>query len=76
MLDFPSSLQKNEQTPELETGAVKAILDLYDVMRHDVLSINMRFVQMVDMFFCFPSRTFISNPIQSAEIIMRHGICC
>ncbi|PIN22751.1 1,3-beta-glucan synthase/callose synthase catalytic subunit [Handroanthus impetiginosus] len=33
---------KKDQTPELETGAVKAILDLYDVMRHDVLSINMR----------------------------------
>ncbi|XP_057776741.1 callose synthase 9 [Salvia miltiorrhiza] len=33
---------KKEQTPDLETGAVKAILDLYDVMRIDVLSINMR----------------------------------
>ncbi|KAL3828142.1 hypothetical protein ACJIZ3_016944 [Penstemon smallii] len=33
---------KKDHTPELETGAVKAILDLYDVMRHDVLSINMR----------------------------------
>ncbi|KAL6499585.1 Callose synthase 9 [Orobanche gracilis] len=33
---------KKDQTPELETGAIKAILDLYDVMRHDVLSINMR----------------------------------
>lgn len=33
---------KNDKTPALETGAVKAILDLYDVMRHDVLSINMR----------------------------------
>ncbi|CAA3013942.1 callose synthase 9 [Olea europaea subsp. europaea] len=33
---------KSDKTPELETGAVKAILDLYDVMRHDVLSINMR----------------------------------
>ncbi|KAL7084442.1 hypothetical protein ACP275_14G223700 [Erythranthe tilingii] len=33
---------KKDQTPELETGAVKAILDLYDVMRHDILSINMR----------------------------------
>ncbi|KAL8505877.1 hypothetical protein ACS0TY_016920 [Phlomoides rotata] len=33
---------KNDQTPELETGAIKAMLDLYDVMRLDVLSINMR----------------------------------
>ncbi|KAK4482394.1 hypothetical protein RD792_009549 [Penstemon davidsonii] len=33
---------KKDHTPELETGAVKAFLDLYDVMRHDVLSINMR----------------------------------
>ncbi|KAL1561337.1 Callose synthase 9 [Salvia divinorum] len=33
---------KKDQTPDLEAGAVKAILDLYDVMRIDVLSINMR----------------------------------
>ncbi|KAL3620450.1 Callose synthase 9 [Castilleja foliolosa] len=33
---------KKDRTPELETGAVKAVLDLYDVMRLDVLSINMR----------------------------------
>lgn len=33
---------KEDQTTELESGAIKAIQDLYDVMRHDVLSINMR----------------------------------
>ncbi|KAG6422840.1 hypothetical protein SASPL_113221 [Salvia splendens] len=33
---------KKDQTPDLEAGAVKAILDLYDVMRMDVLSFNMR----------------------------------
>ncbi|XP_059665125.1 callose synthase 9 [Cornus florida] len=33
---------KENETPELESGAIKAIQDLYDVVRHDVLSINMR----------------------------------
>lgn len=33
---------KEVQTPELEKGAIKAVQDLYDVVRHDVLSINMR----------------------------------
>ncbi|KAG6682973.1 hypothetical protein I3842_13G169600 [Carya illinoinensis] len=33
---------KEVKTPELEEGAVKAIQELYDVVRHDVLSINMR----------------------------------
>ncbi|KAH1140700.1 hypothetical protein AAZX31_10G279900 [Glycine max] len=33
---------KETETPELEKGAVRAVQDLYDVMRHDVLSINMR----------------------------------
>ncbi|KAG6419846.1 hypothetical protein SASPL_116358 [Salvia splendens] len=33
---------KKDQTPDLEAGAVKAILDLYDVMRMDVLSFNLR----------------------------------
>ncbi|KAJ7957439.1 Callose synthase-like protein [Quillaja saponaria] len=33
---------KEVQSPELEKGAVKAVQDLYDVVRHDVLSINMR----------------------------------
>jgi callose synthase len=34
------------ETPESEKGAVKAVQDLYDVVRHDVLSINMRSVYM------------------------------
>ncbi|KAI4307526.1 hypothetical protein L6164_030703 [Bauhinia variegata] len=33
---------KEVETPELEKGAVKAVQDLYDVVRLDVLSINMR----------------------------------
>ncbi|EPS67036.1 hypothetical protein M569_07740, partial [Genlisea aurea] len=33
---------KKDHTAELENGATKAFLDLYDVMRIDVLSINMR----------------------------------
>ncbi|KAF5447956.1 hypothetical protein F2P56_033466 [Juglans regia] len=33
---------KEVKTPELEKGAVKAIQDLYDVIRHDFLSINLR----------------------------------
>jgi len=37
-------IQRETETPELERGAVRAIQDLYDVMRLDVLSINMRFV--------------------------------
>ncbi|KAG4911348.1 hypothetical protein JHK87_057464 [Glycine soja] len=35
-------LMKETETPELERGAVRAVQDLYDVMRHDVLSINLR----------------------------------
>lgn len=33
---------KEAETPELVNGAIKAVQDLYDVVRHDVLSINMR----------------------------------
>jgi callose synthase len=33
---------KEVETPLLEKGAVEAVQDLYDVVRHDVLSINMR----------------------------------
>lgn len=39
-------VQKEVETPELEKGAIKAVQDLYDVVRHDVLSINMRFVNL------------------------------
>ncbi|KAE8037014.1 hypothetical protein FH972_009641 [Carpinus fangiana] len=35
-------LLREVETPENEKGAVNAVLDLYDVVRHDVLSINMR----------------------------------
>ncbi|KAH9789373.1 callose synthase 9 [Citrus sinensis] len=33
---------KEAETPVLQKGAVQAVQDLYDVVRHDVLSINMR----------------------------------
>lgn len=33
---------KETETPELERGAVRAVQDLYDVVRYDVLSIDMR----------------------------------
>lgn len=39
------NLQKEVETPELKKGAVKAVQDLYDVIRHDVLSVNMRSVK-------------------------------
>ncbi|XP_027148631.1 callose synthase 9 [Coffea eugenioides] len=33
---------REDHTPELESGAIKAVQDLYDVMHYDVLNINMR----------------------------------
>lgn len=38
-------VQKEVGTSDLEKGAVKAVQDLYDVVKHDVLSVNMRFVK-------------------------------
>lgn len=37
-------VQKEGETSDLEKGAVKAVQDLYDVIRHDFLSIDMRYV--------------------------------
>ncbi|THF95571.1 hypothetical protein TEA_019008 [Camellia sinensis var. sinensis] len=37
-----SIVKKEVETPELKNGAVKAIQDLYDVVRLDVLNLNMR----------------------------------
>lgn len=34
--------QKEVEEPDLVNGAVKAVQDLYDVVQHDVLSVNMR----------------------------------
>lgn len=34
--------QKEVETPDSGKGAVNAVQDLYDVVQHDVLSINMR----------------------------------
>ncbi|KAF8395922.1 hypothetical protein HHK36_019877 [Tetracentron sinense] len=39
---FFSLVQKEVGTPKLEKGAVKSVQDLYDVIRHDILSLNMR----------------------------------
>lgn len=42
--DFVSDCsQKEEESPELAKGAVKAVQDLYDVVRHDIISLNMRY---------------------------------
>lgn len=47
-------IQKEAETPVLQKGAVQAVQDLYDVVRHDVLSINMRFDKPQSFFFpCF-----------------------
>lgn len=40
-------IQKGGGTSELEKGAVKAVQDLYDVVHHDVLSVNMRSVKLL-----------------------------
>ena len=44
--------QKGAETPEMEKGAVKAVQDLYDVVRHDVLSIDMRYVKFDGVGLC------------------------
>lgn len=35
--------QKEEESPEMAKGAVKAVQDLYDVVRHDIIYLNMRY---------------------------------
>lgn len=45
-------LQKEGETSELEKGAVKAVQDLYDVVCHDVLSIDLRSVKVVNLYLC------------------------
>lgn len=42
-------LQRESKTPELEKGAVKAVQDLYDVVHYDILTLNMRFVDLLSM---------------------------
>ncbi|OVA03159.1 Glycosyl transferase [Macleaya cordata] len=37
-----TGILKETESPELTKGAVKAVQDLYDVVRHDILSVNMR----------------------------------
>eukprot|EP00268_Persea_americana_P015686 TRINITY_DN1734_c0_g1_i2.p1 TRINITY_DN1734_c0_g1~~TRINITY_DN1734_c0_g1_i2.p1 ORF type:complete len:1912 (-),score=285.97 TRINITY_DN1734_c0_g1_i2:1152-6887(-) len=37
-----TGILKEEESPELANGAVEAVQDLYDVVRHDIISLNMR----------------------------------
>ncbi|XP_068639698.1 callose synthase 9 isoform X2 [Aristolochia californica] len=37
-----TGILREPESPELAKGAVKAVQDLYDVVRHDILSLNMR----------------------------------
>lgn len=52
--------QKEAETSDSDKGAVKAVQDLYDVVRHDVLSVDMRSLHYLlwlhsDFFFTFLS---------------------
>lgn len=42
VLLFTFHVKKEAKAPELEKDAVQAVQDLYDVVRHDILSVNMR----------------------------------
>ncbi|XP_043693425.1 callose synthase 9 [Telopea speciosissima] len=37
-----TGILREKETPELQMGAVKAVLDLYDVIQHDILVVNRR----------------------------------
>ena len=74
--------QKEEENPVSVKGAVDAVRDLYDVVRHDVLSINMRSVWFSYSFYWRQSHSFCSSSFQIwltmalfSGKIMRHGIC-
>ena len=75
-------MQREDHTPELESGAIKAVQDLYDVMHYDVLNINMRFATQLDFFsltfgpfsVCY-SCSMISL-FSFSETTMRRGIFC
>ena len=69
-------VQKKEESPELVNGAVKAVQDLYDIVRHDVLSYNMRsvilflmcqYLQKEVVRHCFNRWQLLGNT-------MKHGI--
>lgn len=44
-------LQKEEHSQKQESGAVNALQDLYDVMRFDVLHVNMRYFGVIIVIF-------------------------
>lgn len=54
-------IQKEAETPVLQKGAVQAVQDLYDVVRHDVLSINMRFDKPQSFFSLVFGPLFLGN---------------
>jgi len=39
--------QREVEEPDLVNGAIKAVQDLYDVVQHDVLSVNMRYFKLI-----------------------------
>lgn len=45
-------IQEKGQTEELEKVAIKTVLDLYDVMMHDVLHVDMRSINNW-LLFCW-----------------------
>ncbi|KAI3969711.1 hypothetical protein MKX01_020272, partial [Papaver californicum] len=51
-----TGILKGAESPELQKGAVKAVQDLYDVIQHDILSVNVRypcaFVVFTYQFHC------------------------
>lgn len=76
-------VQKEAEKPDLHNGAVKAIQDLYDVVHHDVLSVNMRFVRWGSLFLALvyygiPLLPFYNIPCMYifSENTMRLGVSC
>lgn len=71
-------IQKEAETPVLQKGAVQAVQDLYDVVRHDVLSINMRFDKpqsFFPLFLVLYSWEICTFVMYSPGKTMRRGIC-
>lgn len=74
-----SFFQKESETPDLKKGAIKAVQDLYDVMRYDFLSVIMRFayfllVYELSLFFALFGE--VSYMEYNAGRTMMIGIYC
>lgn len=72
-------VQKEGESSDMEKGAVKAVQDLYDVIRHDFLSIDMRY--MSSLYVLIIHEKMSLNPYYTALLYfpvktMKHGICC